>query len=141
MVLLLFWVPGLNICWAELLYCGQPTQYAYCTPYAYFKYSKVNGLLPNHISPENNDISWKTNDAEWRKSLPRPGLGHHTTGKHRTVNGREIFDTDQEIGWRAALYPISSAIKLGAFQIVCPAGLLSFYHSALITGFWVHSLE
>ena len=37
-------------------------------------------------------------------------------GKHRTVNGREIFDTDQEIGWRAALYPISSAIKLGAFQ-------------------------
>ena len=50
-------------------------------------------------------------------------------GKYRTVNGREIFDTDQEIGWRAALYPISSAIKLGAFQIVCP-GLLSFYHSA-----------
>lgn len=23
----------------------------------------LNGLLPNHISPENNDISWKTNDA------------------------------------------------------------------------------
>ena len=41
-------------------------------------------------------------------------------GKHRTVNGREIFDTDQEIGWRAALYPISSAIKLGAFSDCLP---------------------
>ena len=59
-------------------------------------------------------------------------------GKHRTVNGREIFDTDQEIGWRAALYPISSAIKLGAFQIVCP-GLLSFYHSAFKIEFLLYS--
>ena len=47
-------------------------------------------------------------------------VGLSYSGKHRTVNGREIFDTDQEIGWRAASYPISSAIKLGAFQIVCP---------------------
>ena len=70
------------------------------------------------FQPENNDISWKTNDAEWRKSLRRLGLAW--PGKHRTVNGREIFDTDQEIGWRAALYPISSAIKLGAFSDCLP---------------------
>ena len=60
------------------------------------------------ISPENNDLLEEVIHGKLMMREKEISLEANIE-----ANGREIFDTDQEIGSMVLLNPISSAIKLG----------------------------
>ena len=64
------------------------------------------------ISPENNDL---LEEVIHGKLMMREKEISCSAAEAANIeaNGREIFDTDQEIGSMVLLNPISSAIKLG----------------------------
>ena len=64
------------------------------------------------ISPENNDL---LEEVIHGKLMMREKEISCSAAAEANIeaNGREIFDTDQEIGSMVLLNPISSAIKLG----------------------------
>ena len=65
------------------------------------------------ISPENNDLLEEVIHGKLMMREKEISCSAAAEEANIEANGREIFDTDQEIGSMVLLNPISSAIKLG----------------------------